>query len=94
MQRKITRFAFAGKCGGFGASGDEPFAPRSPAEDVVDSPANATYPNPEETPFKIARRDGARGEPVMVGNSSNVKDGRGSMVDERSGADGRNRELF
>jgi hypothetical protein len=41
MQRKITRFALAGKWGGRGDSGD-PLGSRSAAEAIVESPAKAT----------------------------------------------------
>lgn len=61
------RFAFTGKCGGFGASGPG-VALDSEARDVLfpaSIPASARYPNPALEDFSSWRRDGdSEGFPV------------------------------
>jgi hypothetical protein len=51
MQRKMTRFALAGKCATFGARGLASFAEAAAANDE-----NARYPNPDDTVFSKSRR--------------------------------------
>jgi hypothetical protein len=52
MQRKITRFALAGKCGARGASEPAPSA----AAALAASPWNASQPKPADTVLSRSRR--------------------------------------
>jgi hypothetical protein len=63
MQRKMIRFALAGKCEALGESG---LVDVVPAEAVWLRPANARYPKPADADRNISRRERVGIEVFMI----------------------------
>jgi hypothetical protein len=81
MNRKMIRFAFAGKCGGFGARSpglaeDDPGsdAPRTFEGFWPSNPARARYPNPVPALLRICRRLRPSGVASELREESDIAD--------------------